>query len=771
VELLVFLCTGLFLVLVALRKQPVVAAKTPVVITAMCCWGAVQLAAHWTVVPADTADAVLYWLAAACFAWLGLEVCASREGRLVFLKLALTGGAVICILGLVQLFTSDGRVFWWFPSGYDSGVIGPFVSRNNYAAFVELLLPVALVLSFKERRRARVYFGLAAALVATVIASGSRAGASIVIAETAFVFLMQVLSGGGKMERKWAFFAVLLPAFTIIVGYQFLWERFSTDQDPFQFRREFVESSAAMVRSQPLHGFGFGTWPSAYRQFAVIDTGLTVNHAHNEWAQWAAEGGLPALGLMMAVLAFCLPGAIRSVWGLGIVAVFIHSLVDYPFLRLGLAAWVFTFLGALAGYSHERHRLERGWGSLPRPAGIISRCLAMALIPLLGFAAFQAGRAGWADHLYNRGTRAAVARAAALRPDRAEYQFAQVETDRDHEIGHLRAAVALNPYLTEASILLSSQLELRGDAAQSEAVLLELARRDRQYAPAWSLANFYFRAGRPEEFWIWVRKAAIISPGGMQPLFDLCLAMTPDVSVVSSRLALSRRSLDREFLSFLINRRRFSDAHAAALRLVGDATSDDREPLLDYVDRSIDAGRIGDAADVWNGLCLRKLVDYSPVSGGVVVNGDFTHPALKRGFDWQPGDSSCAVAAQTSTNGAALELFLPGNRPENCEIYRQYLVPFVRKGFSLRFEYRTVDLPDPPGVRWSLAGEPDYEFRTAAEWTEGEWRLPAVRASGKLSLQYRRSNGSTRQEGILFLRRVRLEPEVTRQSGGPRGLQ
>ena len=39
-----------------------------------------------------------------------------------------------------------------------------------------------------------------------------------------------------------------------------------------------------------------GTWPEAYPGYARFDDGSFVNQAHNDWVQWAAEGGLPASG-------------------------------------------------------------------------------------------------------------------------------------------------------------------------------------------------------------------------------------------------------------------------------------------------------------------------------------------------------------------------------------------------------------------------------------------------------------------------------------------
>jgi len=759
IEALIFLCAAWCFARVILRREPMIAGLIPTALLGVGICGAVQVAARTTVVESETTDAVLYWLAAACFSWLGMQVCAQLEMRTRFLKLAVAIGSTVCLLGVIQLFTSEGRVFWLFPSGYSDGVIGPFVSRNNFAAFVELLVPVALVLSFKDRRLSKVYLLVAAALVASVIAAGSRAGATIVITETVVAFVWQFRSTPTHCNRRWLLFAVALTVFVLIAGHQFLWERFSSDRDPLQLRREFVESSLAMLRAQPVHGFGLGTWPWAYRQYALIDTGLTVNHAHNEWLQWGVEGGLPVLLLMLGVMAVCVRGAIRSVWGLGIVAVFIHSLVDYPFMRLGLAAWIFTFAGALAAYNRDRDRLERGCTGRPAFAGSGWRILAAACLPVLAFAVWSAGKTAWADLLFREATPDSIARAARLRPDRAEYRFAQAQSDREHAVQHLRAAMSINPYLTEAAILLASQLEWRGDEAGAEATLLELSRRDRQYAPSLALSNFYFRSGKFDAFWRWARTAASVAPGGMSPLFDLSFAITEDPSVVASRLVDGRRSMEREYLHFLLARRQFGASQAAALRLSVNADAEDRESLLQYVDVNIGANRFEEAAKVWNQLCSRRLLPYAPISGGRLVNGNFAQPILNRGFDWQTGTAGCATAAQTTAGGSALELFLTGNRPDNCEIYRQFVYLLPGREHVLHFQYRTLDLPEPTGLRWSIGTRESQEFRASTEWTDAEWRWPSTQDSGRLSLFYRRDSGSTRREGILLLRQVLLDAD------------
>ena len=140
-----------------------------------------------------------------------------------------------------------------------------------------------------------------------------------------------------------------------MVGWRVLLDRFQ-QPDPFVHRREMLLSSLAMAKERPWLGFGLGTFEKAYPAYATFDIGLTVNHAHNDWAEWLAEGGLPFLLMLASVAAWAVRPAIRSLWGIGLLSVFLHALVDYPMQRLGLAAWIFVMLGALAAQERERRR-------------------------------------------------------------------------------------------------------------------------------------------------------------------------------------------------------------------------------------------------------------------------------------------------------------------------------------------------------------------------------------------------------------------------------
>jgi O-antigen ligase len=318
-------------------------------------WGLLQLLVQTTVYRFDTWNAVLFWATVFLLVFLSSRTLEAAHIRQAFLRALLYFGFVVSILATTQYFTSQGKVFWLFPSGYPDA-LGPFVYRNNYAAFVELLLPLAVVEAVRDRRKAVLHALMVGVLYASVIASASRAGS--IFATLELLAVLPLALGRGLVSRRrlgMALAAIMAFAaiFTAVVGWRVLLDRFR-QPDPFVHRREMLLSSLAMSRERPWLGFGLGTFQEAYPAYATFDIGLAVNHAHNDWAEWLAEGGLPFLLFLASAAAWAIRPAFRSLWGLGLLSVFLHALVDYPMQRLGLAAWVFVMLGALAAEERAR---------------------------------------------------------------------------------------------------------------------------------------------------------------------------------------------------------------------------------------------------------------------------------------------------------------------------------------------------------------------------------------------------------------------------------
>jgi O-antigen polymerase len=335
----------------ALRRVPlhVTAAMAPLAIAAL--WPLLQLAANRTVYRWETWNSFWCWLVNFVLFFLVVQLAADAARLQRFLTALLYFACALSAVATLGLFTSDGKIFWMFPSGYSDYVLGPFVYRNQYAAFVELMLPMALYLGLFAKKHRLVFSLMAAVMLGSVIASASRAGTILALAEVVVLPLLAwKLHFASRRSVAIAIGATL--AFTVfavaVVGFEPVWQRFQSP-DPYFLRREVNRAGAAMFRDRPLMGFGIGTWAAAYPAYAVFDPGAAINQAHNDWLQWAVEGGAPFLLMMLAFAALLLRPVVRSLWGLGVIAVLLHCLVDYPMQqRPQFAALFFAIAGAVA---------------------------------------------------------------------------------------------------------------------------------------------------------------------------------------------------------------------------------------------------------------------------------------------------------------------------------------------------------------------------------------------------------------------------------------
>ena len=271
----------------------------------------------------------------------------------------------------MQFFTSPGNVFWFFHTEYGEDVLGPFVSRDHYAAFIELVLPMALFEAVSDRRKTLFGAAMAGAMVASVVAGASRAGSVLVVLESFALLLLTPRRGAASARKVGGVFAALLivfvVVFTAVVGWTRLWERFQ-DSNPYRGRREMLTSAVAMARAKPWTGFGLGTFETVYPGYAIFDTGDVVDHAHNDWAEWAAEGGLPFFACVLAIAVWTAFRARRCLWGLGVVSMFLHSMVDFPMQKPALALWVFVLIGAMSARKQSDKSFQAGSGAAAREA-------------------------------------------------------------------------------------------------------------------------------------------------------------------------------------------------------------------------------------------------------------------------------------------------------------------------------------------------------------------------------------------------------------------
>lgn len=351
---------GIFILFASRAGSIPVRALLPVV--ALPAIGLLQLACGISAVPSYTVEAVLHWASLAAVFVLARGCCAEEADRAGFLSGMAAFGAAMSVLCLLQLNTSQGRFLWYFDSGL-TAIFASFGSYNNWAQFAELMLPLAIWKIADTREKGPVWAAASGLMAASVAATGARAG-TLICMVLALTSLAALARSNATARRKLAVPLLLAPvaalAFTMIAGTDLVWKRLHQEA-PYHDRMQYLLSSVDLIRERPVLGWGLGTWPLVYPQKARIDDSVFVNRAHNDWAEYTADGGFVFLAALAFPFLSALPWMWRNPWALGILGVLVHAWVDYPFPRAGVSAWLFALLGAL--YAAVDSPDSRSWSA------------------------------------------------------------------------------------------------------------------------------------------------------------------------------------------------------------------------------------------------------------------------------------------------------------------------------------------------------------------------------------------------------------------------
>jgi len=289
------------------------------------------------------------WFTLALLFAVGAELFESTIERRRFLQLLTASAGLIAAYAIVQPYAAHFGLAQLAASADQN--VGPFPSRNAYASFVLLAFPPAV---WAARRLGAEWWLPAGTLLASAFMTGSRAGAALALVEAIFL----------TAWIRSRLFAVALAA--IALG-GFLWggDNLRTRigySDPLEHRREIYGSALELISARPLIGWGLGAFEDVYPGQARFDVGALVNHAHSDWLEAAVEGGLAYAAALTGCAALILWRARHCVWALGLPLILLHSLVDFPFQRIGVSVWFVLLAAAAFAQSKPRQssRSENG---------------------------------------------------------------------------------------------------------------------------------------------------------------------------------------------------------------------------------------------------------------------------------------------------------------------------------------------------------------------------------------------------------------------------
>ncbi len=329
-----------------------------VLVALIAAWGPMQLILRITRVPWPTAQRSVEWaMGAVCFV-LGSQILRRRQSRDAFLNLMLWAMTFLAVAAMLQMYVTPGRAFGIIPV-VDS-VVGTLYYKNWFAAMMELAAPIALWQVYEGKVAVG---GLCyAAMFAATISSASRMGVILVLCEFLLALLLMVV--GRRMPMKSAvalvgILALLVAAAAGVAGTENISDRLR-EPNSYALRGSLLSSTLRMIPSHPWLGSGIGTWPSEYPGFATYDQGVFVNAAHNDWAQWMSEGGVPFLLMIGTLVVWLAKPSLQSIWGLGVLSMMIHAYVDYPLQDPSLEFLWVALAGALTQVAGRTEKKRTG---------------------------------------------------------------------------------------------------------------------------------------------------------------------------------------------------------------------------------------------------------------------------------------------------------------------------------------------------------------------------------------------------------------------------
>ncbi|MBP6821442.1 MAG: O-antigen ligase family protein [Acidobacteria bacterium] len=311
-------------------------------------------------------------------------------------------GLVLATFSLIQYFTWNEKFYWMRAVETKTFSFGPFVNRNHFAGYMELLLPWPVALMLTRRRSAAeksFYLFITAWIAIVAIFSLSRGGMMSIFTQLVFLAIFrprqfdqaEITVASSRMRfflQRGAAAAIMLVVIfggltwlgaervvdRVAIGFEneqvpaASQSSSAPDQSSYGGRNELWRDSLEIFRAYPLTGAGLGSFETAlpiYNQSR--NSGMIASQTHNDYLQMLTDAGLIGGLLMIWFLMATGRGVLKGLkvheplmshaafgCAAAILGLLVHSLFDFnlqllshSLLFLSFAA-IATQLGELA---------------------------------------------------------------------------------------------------------------------------------------------------------------------------------------------------------------------------------------------------------------------------------------------------------------------------------------------------------------------------------------------------------------------------------------
>ncbi|WP_425419062.1 O-antigen ligase family protein [Oricola indica] len=287
----------------------------------------------WSPAPQKSLDAGLFTTAALGF-FLYVSLMSERE-RARLLPYFYVGLFLQAVVAVVQLsFSRSVTLSGILPFDVTTGL---FANENHFSSLFFATIPLLAYTMIVRAESMLGFVALSLVMVGILFAVGSRAGMGISSA-SAVLSLIWFAPVGNKLVARIG--ALFVGVFGLLTA---LWAFGSGSSLEGDQRWVIFETTWEAIGDHWLLGSGLGTFTLVYPAYEEVEQVMAayVNHAHNDFLEIMLELGLTGTTLLLGYFALLLRGAFRSGLSeaafLSVVALCIHSILDYPLRTMALA--------------------------------------------------------------------------------------------------------------------------------------------------------------------------------------------------------------------------------------------------------------------------------------------------------------------------------------------------------------------------------------------------------------------------------------------------
>jgi O-antigen ligase len=299
----------------------------------------------------------------------------TRKQQRILVYVIISTAVLISIIAILKRFGLTPVSFWIYPdaggiSHAPNSVAGVYVNRNHMAGFLEMAIPMLMILFITRQRTIETKLGLiflVIFLLTTQAFTLSRGGwistinailfmAAVLLARKDYVHKKVILTIGTGIIIISLFILASLPVVERITTL--------TQQDPtdnISGRMRCWKGVINQIKDNPFTGTGPDTFTTAYSAWQIPGPAVLRRYAHNDYLHFIAETGILFIPVLIYTL-FCffrsgfqkIKSRSRQKKGIAlgamaaVFAILIHSFSDFN-LNIPANAFVFTIIAGIIG--------------------------------------------------------------------------------------------------------------------------------------------------------------------------------------------------------------------------------------------------------------------------------------------------------------------------------------------------------------------------------------------------------------------------------------